>query len=434
MYRYINSHSFIKYNINPRGTMTGDCQTRAIATALGMTWDDVRKILREHGGNMYSNAILLLKLIKDKDVFNCSEVPIDFNKYTKEGSYYSVGDFCDTVGAKGTYLVACTPATKTDRASHLVCTINGTIYDTWNSSYCKVISVYKPNGKHVTEGIEITSDIPRRIHRLAVEYEACFAKHINDYDIAQHIHEAIPAMPENDIDMIERRTAFSVDSDYNKTTSFNFVIDVSGRFGGIKLKQKSFNITFTNDDTYEDAKADMDNRVSKLVDKYFESLINNWKSRYEVEVQSELSNIRIRHLPQKLINAYMKIDASLRSKVVNMESFCGYTGAVLNVGTEESPFHVMALCKSVKYLNESIRICLKQGYNYWSSYSTKTINILPHGFTYTLRNYSTTYDGDKSIFKKFLSSYEEYEWSIEHNEGYDLDYFYTSWEVPAILE
>lgn len=412
--------------------MTGDCQTRAIATALGMTWNEIRKILRKHGGNMYDNALLLNKLLRDENVFNCSEVSIDFDKYTKEGSYFSVGDFCDTIGATGTYLISCTTNTKSERANHIVCTINGTIYDTWDSSTCKVITVYKPNGNHVTEGIEVTTDIPDKIHRLASAYETCFSDTINAYDIIANVREAIPNISESDLDAIDRRSAFSVTYDYYKTSSFNFVIDVSGRFGGIKLKQKSFNIVFTNDDTYANALADMPDKVSKLVDKYFASLINNWKSRYEA--QTELSNVRIKHLPQKLVNAYLKIDPSIRDSVANMESFCGYIGAIVNVGTDDSPFYVMTLCKSAKYLDESVRICLKYGFDYWNDYHNSNINILPHGFTYKLRKYDSTYSGDKSDFKKFLESYEDYQYALENDVDNGIDYYFTSWNVPAFLE
>ena len=53
---YIQSFSYFDYNANPRGTTTGDCQTRAIATAFGWTWKEARKLLRKYGNDWYNYA------------------------------------------------------------------------------------------------------------------------------------------------------------------------------------------------------------------------------------------------------------------------------------------------------------------------------------------------------------------------------------------
>ena len=38
--KYPDTKSFHFYNANPKGRITGDCSTRALCTALDMTWDD----------------------------------------------------------------------------------------------------------------------------------------------------------------------------------------------------------------------------------------------------------------------------------------------------------------------------------------------------------------------------------------------------------
>lgn len=431
MYRYINAHSYLDYNVNPRGTTTGDCQTRAIATALGISWEEARKKLREVGNNWYNNAIIVRRALKE--VFDCSEVKLDSDAFPGDKDYITVGEFCDTFGKTGTYLVACGDKDK-DWANHLVCTINGTLYDTWDSSNKKVIEVYKPNGEHVTEGIEVNTDLPDKIMGLAMKYESCFNDMVNISDFLDRLQAAIPEIEEATLNDIDKRLRFGATFNYMKVHSFNFVLDIEGYYAGgmFKLKKKSYNIAFANTDTYASALAEMPDRVAKIYDNYCNMLIKQFKLR--LEVNATPNNLLRTKLPQTLLAAYQKIDSDVRDKVVNMESFCGYTGAVVKVSPEgASNYYVMVLAKTPKALSEGIRICLKKGYEYWDDYHTHKINVLPNGFTFKLHKYYDSYSDDKKDFKEFLELYGEYKYDQEHNIDHDISWYFESWRTPEFL-
>ena len=424
MYRYIKAHGYLDYNVNPRGTNTGDCQTRAISMALGLSWDDVRKKLREYGHGRYNSYYVVKDALTE--VFNCEEVPF-------EGEL-TVGEFCDTAsGQDGTYLVLCGDK-KSDWANHIVCTIDGTIYDTWDSSGKYVKGIYRPTGDYKAEGIKVESDIPDKIYGIAFKYLDAFNDYAHDADFVARLHEAIPSIDEATLDEIDKRLHFSATSDYDKVHSFNFVIDITGycHFGGIKLKKKSYNITFATDESYDDAIAKMPATVVSLYDKYCDMLINQFKLRLAESIDT--GNLRATHISQTLLKAYQKIDDDIRPLVVNMETFCGYIGAVTQVTPEGVPQKfVMVMTKSAGYLNEGIRICLKQGSDYWDDYHTAKVNILPHGFAFNLRKYWDTYSDDKKDFQEFMENYEDYLYDQEQGIDHGLDYHFSEWKMPDIL-
>ena len=236
------------------------------------------------------------------------------------------------------------------------------------------------------------------------------------------------------IDYISKRLTFSAYCEYEKMHGFNFVMDIQANaVGMLKLKKKSYNISFEPTDTYADALARKETIVTDIYNKYCNMLIRQFKTKLDVETQP--NNLRSTRLPQSLLKAYQMIDGSVRDKVVNMETFCGYPSAIVQVGTITDPLYfVMVISKSAKYLSEGINIVLKYGFDYWNDYHNSRINILPHGFTYNLRKYDSTYSGDKSDFKEFLESYEDYQYDLENDVDNGIDYYFNSWKVPAFLE
>ncbi len=424
MYRYIKSHSYLDYNVNPRGTNTGDCQTRAIAMALGLSWDEVRKRLRAYGHDSFRHTVVFENALSE--VFNCEKIPFS--------DECTVGEFCDTTtGQHGTYLVLCGDKNK-DYANHVVCIIDGTIYDTWDSSRLQVKGVYKPTGDYVTEGIKVESDLPDRIYKVAFSYVDAFNDYAHDADFVTKVREAIPSIDEATLDEIDKRLHFSATVDYDKVHSFNFVLDITGycHFGGIKLKKKSYNITFATDESFDDAMAKMPATIASLYDKYSSLLINQFKLRLGDEVDT--SNLLNSRISQTLLNAYKKIDADIRPLVVNMETFCGYTSAIFRINPE-NPLaqYVMVMVKSAGYLSEGIRICMKQGSAYWDDYHTAKVNILPHGFAFNMRKYWYTYTDDKRDFQEFMENYEDYLYDQEQGIDHGLDYHFSQWKMPDIL-
>lgn len=437
MYRYIRSYTYVDYNTNPRGTMTGDCQTRAIAMAFDMSWDDARKALRRVGKDWYSSAFLVRKTLTDE--FGCTKVDVDLDDHSPDKDYLSVAEFCDTVGKSGTYLVVCTSDVKHDYGTHIVCTINGTLYDTWNSSKCRVTEVYKPTGKYRTEELKIESDIPDKIWRIALKYETCFDDAIRDYDVDAKIAELIPSLSSEDIYNISKQMTVTPKLADDSVHSFNFVIELHPNIYIYKpisyklTRKKSYNISFSTEETVEDALAGMQSKVSKLVDDYFTLVITNIRSR--LDVSEDLGKLHNLHLTSTQLEAYKTIPTQLRSKIIRLETFCGYTSAIVDVSPENLPgCYVLVISKLPKYLGECVRICINYGYDNWNDYNTPKINVLPHGFTYSLRRYQMTDNRDKKEFKEFLESYEDYLWNIEHNEGHGLDWYFADWNIPKMLK
>lgn len=110
-----------KVNLNPKGSITGDCVVRAIANALDKDWyqvfDDLTKIARDRCGvidepETYSIYLKDYPTIRVKFVDKYGENRRLRPRYFKEK------------GLNGTYIVSV--------AGHLTCVRNGVVEDTWN--------------------------------------------------------------------------------------------------------------------------------------------------------------------------------------------------------------------------------------------------------------------------------------------------------------
>lgn len=111
---------YIYQNQNPDGKITGDCVTRAVSLAQGISWDEAYLALMLAGLFAHDRA--------DKGY-----VWIDY--LTRHGyrrhiipntcpDCYSVREFCID-HPKGTYILG--------TGSHVVTVIDGNYYDTWDS-------------------------------------------------------------------------------------------------------------------------------------------------------------------------------------------------------------------------------------------------------------------------------------------------------------
>lgn len=113
---------YIYYNKNPLHKNTGDCTVRAISKAIGKDWNEVYLGICAKGFELAdmpdSNAVWGAYLIDcGYKCFLIPEVcPI----------CYTIADFCREY-PEGTYIVG--------TGSHVVCVIDGDIYDSWDSSY-----------------------------------------------------------------------------------------------------------------------------------------------------------------------------------------------------------------------------------------------------------------------------------------------------------
>lgn len=111
---------YIYVNPNPRGALIGDCAVRAIAVALGMTWDDSYRLLADYG--------FMLKNLPNADSV-WGAVLMD-NGYSRKAipdtcpACYTIRDFCHD-HPQGTFVVG--------TGSHVVAVIDGNYYDSWDS-------------------------------------------------------------------------------------------------------------------------------------------------------------------------------------------------------------------------------------------------------------------------------------------------------------
>ena len=111
---------YIYVNPNPRGALIGDCAVRAIAVALGITWDDSYRLLSDYG--------FMLKNLPNADSV-WGAVLMD-NGYSRKAipdtcpACYTIRDFCHD-HPQGTFVVG--------TGSHVVAVIDGNYYDSWAS-------------------------------------------------------------------------------------------------------------------------------------------------------------------------------------------------------------------------------------------------------------------------------------------------------------
>lgn len=121
----IESAKLVKYNANTRGTSTGDCTARSISLAFNIDYSKVRKMM-----NASAKKLRYRSYNYDGNV-NTVIADLGGGYRKRPDKKISVNEFADT-NPQGTYLVGCSKLTE-DRATHLVCIIDGVVYDSWDS-------------------------------------------------------------------------------------------------------------------------------------------------------------------------------------------------------------------------------------------------------------------------------------------------------------
>lgn len=128
MMKVIYSAKYIKYNANTRGKNVGDCVRRALSLAFDESYQDISKQLNSLCKGLglstdeYSRVSVFTKLI---DRYGCKPFQDIRNKHLL------LSEFADTIGSEGTFLVR--TGRTTTRDNHIVCCIDGNIYDSWDS-------------------------------------------------------------------------------------------------------------------------------------------------------------------------------------------------------------------------------------------------------------------------------------------------------------
>lgn len=126
----------IYYNANTHSVNSGDCVKRAISLAFDLDYEYVAKLLRQtakdYGLKYWNTSNVFEKVINE--LYPTGEPKVLYSDST-------VGEFSLSHN-EGTYIVLCGDNKST---SHLVCIIDGNIYDSWDSSDLICYKIYKIN-------------------------------------------------------------------------------------------------------------------------------------------------------------------------------------------------------------------------------------------------------------------------------------------------
>lgn len=120
--KYPNTSTFVNYNANPKGRITGDCTFRAIATALEQTWEETVMEMAELScktGYAINDNKGIAKYMELKGWKKMKQ------PRKKNNTKYTGNEFCKMF--KGTCVANI-------GGHHIVCIKNGKVYDTWDST------------------------------------------------------------------------------------------------------------------------------------------------------------------------------------------------------------------------------------------------------------------------------------------------------------
>jgi hypothetical protein len=112
---------WIEYNPNPCGRLVNDCAVRAIAKALGLTWEKAYVLLTTFGYDMCDmpSANSVWGAVLRENGFSAKAVP------DKCPHCYTAEDFCKE-WPKGTFVLGF--------GNHVATIVDGKLYDAWDSS------------------------------------------------------------------------------------------------------------------------------------------------------------------------------------------------------------------------------------------------------------------------------------------------------------
>ena len=129
----VESAELVRYNANSAGNRTGDCVKRAISTAFNRSYTEVSKDLRakmsELSQTRWDIRPVYERVIRDYGGSSYIAVP----------DQITLNEFVDTKIPEGTFLVL---TGNKNRSNHIVCVIDGEVYDTWDSLNQIVHGVY----------------------------------------------------------------------------------------------------------------------------------------------------------------------------------------------------------------------------------------------------------------------------------------------------
>lgn len=154
------------YNANSRNKSTIDCVKRSISLAFGISYDrcssELNRFAKQYPSIYnYHHSIVFGDFIVGK---GGKRLYGDFDNLT-------IDEFADLYDT-GTYLVKCIDPSGKSKASHLVCIIDGEVYDSWDSRYWMVSTcwIVKSEPTSLLSKTVFTDDNINNIKQTISEY------------------------------------------------------------------------------------------------------------------------------------------------------------------------------------------------------------------------------------------------------------------------
>lgn len=126
-YMNVLSAEFIRYNANAAGRSTGDCVKRALSLAFDVPYNEMAKELIAKMKQLHQSQWNIRYVYEKVITAHGGSTEI-----ATPDPMMRLSEFADTIGKEGTWLVA--TGSKPNRSNHIVCIIDGTIYDSWDST------------------------------------------------------------------------------------------------------------------------------------------------------------------------------------------------------------------------------------------------------------------------------------------------------------
>ena len=148
----LSEMGYVRYNANKDDVAKGDCTIRALSLAYNIPYEKVSREFRGHArGETYQfNTKPNIEWFIKEHGYEGDQVfiPIEDYEPMRHGPVPTVGEFVDA-HPNGTYLILTGKGWMFgDNYNHIVCCIDGDVYDSWNSEdqYVKYICIVDSNG------------------------------------------------------------------------------------------------------------------------------------------------------------------------------------------------------------------------------------------------------------------------------------------------
>lgn len=181
----ISCASFQRYNANSRGNNSKDCVKRAISFAFNLDYNEVSKLLIAQAKKLHKDKWNILSVYE----------PVIYDLGGAKGQVpptaYTVEEFIDNVFPSGTVIIETGPKpAKYGYGNHLTCVVDGTLYDSWDSSSQYVCQYYVVEGV-VHEMSDIRDHLDELLQEGGLLIWDLFDKYVEKYTLTGSLESPI---------------------------------------------------------------------------------------------------------------------------------------------------------------------------------------------------------------------------------------------------